>query len=253
MITNSASGTNLHEVARGIYRVNTPIQIPGGPDFNFNQYLVADDEPLIFHTGPKRMFPLVAEAIAKVLPVESLRYVAFSHFEADECGSLNDFLALAPAAVPVASQLAAMVSVNDIAIRPARAMADGEVLRTGRHAFKWLDAPHVPHAWENGFMMDLETKTLLCGDLFTQGGKGELALTEGDILGPSEAFRAPMDYFAHSPQTAATLEKLAREHPTTLACMHGSAWRGDGASLLRTLSRRLVGYEVDPVAVPLAA
>ena len=101
MITNSASGTNVHEIARGIYRINTPIQIPGGPDFNFNQYLVADDDPLLFHTGPRRMFPLVAEAIGKVLPLERLRYVAFSHFEADECGSLNDFLAAAPAAVPV--------------------------------------------------------------------------------------------------------------------------------------------------------
>jgi flavorubredoxin len=147
MITNPTSGTNVHEIASGIYRINTPVQIPGGPEFNFNQYLVADDEPLLFHTGPKRMFPLVAEAIGKILPLERLRYVAFSHFEADECGSLNDFLAVAPAAVPVSSQVAAMVSVNDVALRPARAMADGEVLRTGRHAFKWLDAPHVPHAW----------------------------------------------------------------------------------------------------------
>ena len=241
MITNSTTGTNLHEIARGIYRINTPIQVPGGPEFNFNQYLVADDEPLVFHTGPKRMFPLVAEAIGKVLPLERLRWVAFSHFEADECGSLNDFLAAAPAAAPVCSQVAAMVSVNDVAARPARALADGEVLRTGRHAFKWLDAPHVPHAWENGFMMELETRTMLCGDLFTQGGPGTVPLTEGDILGPSEAFRAPMDYYAHSPQTAATLERLAREQPQVLACMHGSAWRGDGASLLRALARSLAG------------
>jgi flavorubredoxin len=239
MITNSASGTNVHEVAGGIYRINTPIQIPGGPDFNFNQYLVADDDPLLFHTGPRRMFPLVAEAIGKVLPLERLRYVAFSHFEADECGSLNEFLAAAPAAVPACSQVAAMVSVNDIATRPALALADGEVLQTGRRALKWLDAPHVPHAWENGFMMELTTRTLLCGDLFTQGGSGAVALTEGDILGPSEAFRAPMDYYAHAPQTAATLEKLAREQPQVLAVMHGSAWRGDGASLLRALARSL--------------
>jgi flavorubredoxin len=239
MITNASSNTNLHEISPGIYRINTPIQIPGGPDFNFNQYLVADDEPLLFHTGPRRMFPLVAEAIGKVLPVEKLRYVAFSHFEADECGSLNDFLAAAPAAVPVCSQVAAMVSVNDIAIRPALALADGEILKLGRHTLKWLDAPHVPHAWENGFMMELETRTMLCGDLFTQGGSGAVALTESDILGPSEAFRQPMDYFAHAPQTAATLERLAREQPQTLAVMHGSAWRGDGASLLRALSRSL--------------
>ena len=248
MITNPTSGTNLHEIAPGIYRINTPVQIPGGPGFNFNQYLVADDEPLLFHTGPRRMFPLVAEAIGKVLPVSRLRHVAFSHFEADECGSLNDFLAAAPAAQPVCSQVAAMVSVNDVADRPARALADGEVLRIGRHALKWLDAPHVPHAWENGFMMDLETRTLLCGDLFTQGGSGAVALTEGDILGPSEAFRQPMDYYAHAPQTAATLEKLAREQPQVLACMHGSAWRGDGAALLRALSHRLAAPKLAAAA-----
>ena len=246
MITNATSGTNLHEIAPGIYRINTPIQIPGGPDFNFNQYLVADDESLLYHTGPRRMFPLVAEAIGKVLPLERLRYVAFSHFEADECGSLNDFLAAAPAAVPVSSQVAAMVSVNDVADRPARALADGEVLKLGRHSLKWLDAPHVPHAWENGFMMELETRTMLCGDLFTQGGSGTVALTESDILGPSEAFRAPMDYYAHSPETSATLERLAREQPQVLAVMHGSAFRGDGASLLRALAKSLV-------AKPLAA
>ena len=117
----------------------------------------------------------------------------------------------------------------------------GEVLQTGKRAFKWLDAPHVPHAWENGFMMELETRTLLCGDLFTQGGAGAVPVTERDILGPSEEFRRPMDYYAHAPQTAATLEKLARENPTTLAVMHGSAWRGDGAALLRALARSLAG------------
>jgi flavorubredoxin len=241
MITNASSGTNVHEIASGIYRINTPIALPGGVDFNFNQYLVADDEPLLFHTGPKGIFPLVAEAIGKVLPLERLRYVAFSHFEADECGALNDFLAAAPASVPVCSQVAAMVSVNDVATRPARALADGEVLRTGRHGFKWLDTPHVPHGWECGFMIELETRTLLCGDLFTQGGSGAAALTEGDILGPSEAFRGAMDYYAHAPQTGATLERLAREQPQVLACMHGSAWRGDGATLLRALARELNG------------
>ena len=239
MITNTASGTNLHEIAPGIYRINTPVEISGGAGFNFNQYLVGDDEPLLFHTGPKRMFPLVAEAVSRVALLERLRYVAFSHYEADECGSLNDFLAAAPAAVPVCSQVAAMVSVNDVATRSARALADGEVLCTGRHTFKWLDAPHVPHGWETGFVMELESRTMLCGDLFTQGGSGEVALTEGDILGPSEAFRRSMDYYAHSPHTGATLERLAREEPQVLACMHGSAWRGDGASVLRALAHSL--------------
>jgi flavorubredoxin len=239
MITNASSGTNLHEIAPGIYRINTPVSIPGGPAFNFNQYLVDDDEPLLFHTGPRRMFPLVAEAIGKVMPVARLRHVAFSHFEADECGALNDFLAAAPNAAAACGRVAAMVSVDDFAARPARALADGEILRTGRRAFKWLDAPHVPHGWECGFMMELETRTLLCGDLFTQGGPGDVPITEGDILGPSEAFRKAMDYYAHAPQTAATLERLAAEQPTVLACMHGAAWRGDGAALLRALARSL--------------
>src|SRR5690606_914079 len=127
--------------------------------------------------------------------------------------------------VPVCSQVAAMVSVNDVADRPARALADGEVLKLGRHELRWVDAPHVPHGWENGFMMELSTRTLLCGDLFTQAGPGTTPLTESDILGPSEAMRAAMDYYAHAPHTAATLERLAREEPRVLACMHGSAWR----------------------------
>jgi flavorubredoxin len=241
MITNAAAGTNLHEIAPGIYRINTPVQTPGEPGFNFNQYLVVDDEALLFHTGPRRMFPLVAEAIAKRMPLENLRYVAFSHFEADECGALNDFLSAAPQAVPVCSRVGAMVSVNDIADRPARALADGEVLNLGKHRLRWLDSPHVPHGWDCGFMMELETRTLLCGDLFTQGGPGTTPVTDSDILGPSEEFRAPMDYYAHAPSTAAVLERLAREEPKTLACMHGSAYRGDGAKLLRALAKSLNG------------
>ena len=239
MITNIASGTNLQEIAPHIYRINTPVAIPGGISFNFNQYLVADDEPLVFHTGPRRLFALVAEAIGKVVPLARLRYLAFSHYEADECGSLNDFLAAAPAAVAVCSQVAAMVSIDDVALRPARALADGEILRTGRHAFKWFDTPHVPHGWESGLMTELETRTLFCGDLFTQGGPGTAALTEADILGPSETFRRATDYYAHAPQTGMLLERLASEAPRVLACMHGSAWHGDGAGLLRELARTL--------------
>jgi flavorubredoxin len=243
MITNATSGTNLHEIAPGIYRINTPVDIPGSK-FNFNQYLIADDEPLVFHTGMRGMFPLVSEAIAKVLPLDRLRYIAFAHVEADEMGGLNQFLAAAPQAVPVCSQVAAMVSVNDLADRPARALADGEVLSLGKHSLRWIDAPHVPHGWENGFMMEVSTRTLLCGDLFTQGGSGEQALTESDVLGPSEAFRAQMDYYAHAPQTAAVLERLAGEKPQVLACMHGSAWKGDGAKLLRALAKTLTEGKV---------
>jgi flavorubredoxin len=242
MITNAESGTNIHEIAAGIYRINTPISIPDGPGrFSFNQYLIADDAPLLFHTGPRRLFPLVREAVGRVLPVERLRYVTYSHFEADECGALNEWLAAAPQAVPVCGRISAMTSANDVADRPPHALADGESLGLGRHTVRWFDTPHVPHGWDCGLMMELETRTFLCGDLFTQGGAGEQPLIESDILGPSEEFRAPLDYFAHAPDTPAILERLAREQPTTLACMHGSAWRGDGASLLRALAARLAG------------
>ncbi len=243
MVTNPTSGTNVHEIAAGIYRINTPIALPGGAGaFSFNQYLIADDESLVFHTGPRRMFPLVSEAVARILPLDRLRYVAFSHFEADECGSLNDFLAVAPKAVPVCSRVAAMVSVNDVADRAARPLADGETLKLGQHELRWYDTPHLPHGWECGLMMELHTGTFLCGDLFTQGGKGETPLTESDILGPSEAFRGEMDYYAHAPDTIAMLERLAEARPGVLACMHGSAWRGDGAAMLRDLGRSLGGH-----------
>lgn len=239
MITNSSSGTNVHEIAQGIFRINTPVAVPGGPDFNFNQYLIVDDDPLVFHTGPRRMFPLVSEAISKILPLDKLRYIAFSHFEADECGSLNDFLAAAPQSVPVCSRIAAMVSISDVADRAPRALADGETLKLGLCELRWHDTPHVPHAWECGLMTELNTGTFLCGDLFTQDGKGEIPVTEGDILGPSEAFRIQMDYFAHAPDTTAILERLAGERPGLLACMHGSAWRGDGGGLLLSLAKSL--------------
>ena len=241
MITNMQSGTNVQEVADGIYRINTPVSLPGGPgQFNFNQYLIVDDASMLFHTGPRQLFPLVRDAVCAVLPVERLKFIGLSHFEADECGALNSFLAIAPEAAPVCSQVAAMVSIADFADRAPRALTDGEELALGRHRMRWFDTPHMPHSWDCGLMMDASTRTFFCGDLFTQGGPGDVALTEADILGPSEAFRAPMDYFAHTPQTPAVLERLAREGPTTLACMHGSAWRGDGARLLRELSAALV-------------
>ncbi|HTJ06062.1 MAG TPA: MBL fold metallo-hydrolase [Caldimonas sp.] len=236
MITNAETRTAIDEIADGIHRIHTPVELPGGQRFSFNQYLLVDDEPLLFHTGPRRMFALAREAMAAVMPVERLRHVAFSHTEADECGSLNEWLAVAPRAAPLCSSIAAMVSIGDIADRPPRALADGEKLVLGRHTVQWFDTPHVPHGWDCGLLMDTTTRTFFCGDLFTQGGDGAEALTEADILGPSEAFRAPLDYFAHAPQTAATLERLAREQPRTLACMHGSAWRGDGGALLRQLA-----------------
>src|SRR5262245_3799111 len=156
MITNPVSGTRVDEVADGVYRISTPVTtLPGG--FTFNQYLIQDEEPLLFHSGPRRMFPLVSEAVAAVLPLERLRYVGLSHFEADECGALNEFLAAAPRAEPVCGTIAAMVAVDDFATRPARALADGEVLSLGRHQVRWLDTPHVPHAWECGFLFEEKT------------------------------------------------------------------------------------------------
>ncbi|MHB1186497.1 oxygen-binding di-iron domain-containing protein [Thiobacillus sp.] len=235
-VTNTQSGTNVHEVAEGIYRINTPVAIAGAGGFSFNQYFIAGDEPLIFHTGPRGMFPLVREAVASVMPVEKLRYIAFSHVEADECGSLNEWLSAAPQASPLCGTVAALVSINDLADRPPRALADGEALSLGKHSVRWLDAPHLPHGWECGYLMEERTKTLLCGDLFTQGGADLPALTEADTLGPSESFRQAMDYFSHTRHSGQLLEKLASTEPATLACMHGSAWHGDGARLLRALA-----------------
>lgn len=238
-VTNIQSGTNVQEIADNIFRINTPVDVAGG--FSFNQYLIVDDAPLLFHTGLRKLFPLVREAVESLVPVSKLRYIGFSHYEADECGSLNDWLSAAPHAVPVCSRVAAMVSVNDVAEREALALADGVTLQLGRHRVKWLDAPHLPHGWETGYLMETSTATLLCGDLFTQPGAGKLAITEADILEPSEAFRHAMDYFSHSTHASALIEKLADESPATLACMHGSAWKGDGAQLLRTLGARLAG------------
>ena len=240
VMTNTQSGTNIHEIADGIYRINTPVSIQGGPGgFSFNQYLIVDDEPLLFHTGPRKMFSLVHEAVSTVMPVEQLRYIALSHVEADECGSLNEWLAVASQSLPLCGRVAALVSINDLADRLPRALADGETLSLGKHSVRWFDTPHLPHAWECGYLMEEQTRTLLCGDLFTQGGAGHPAVTESDILGPSEAFRQKMDYYSHTNKAGEMLERLASVEPITLACMHGSAWRGDGAELLRALAEAL--------------
>ena len=239
MVINHDSGTNVQEIAEGIYRINTPVRLPDDGGFSFNQYVVRDDQPLLFHTGLRKLFPLVREAVASLLPIESLRYIGFSHVEADECGSLNDWLAAAPDAVPLCGTVAAMVSVNDLADRTAVSLADGQLLPLGRHRVRWFDTPHLPHAWECGHLFEEDTRTLFCGDLFTQGGADLPPVTTSDVLGPSEEFRHAMDYFSHTTQAAPLLERLAATAPTTLACMHGSAWQGDGAALLRSLSARL--------------
>jgi flavorubredoxin len=239
-VPSSAFSTRVDEIAGDIFRISTPVPasvVPGG--FTFNQYLIRDAEPLLFHTGPRMLFGAVREAIGRVIPVTTLRYISFSHVESDECGSLNQFLAAAPQAVPLCGQVAAMVSIGDLADRPPRVLADQECLTLGRHTVQWIDAPHLPHGWECGFLAETTTRTLLCGDLFTQFGESHPAITESDILEPSEAARMSMDYYAHSPDTGRLLQRLASTAPTTLALMHGPAWRGDGASLLRSLASRL--------------
>lgn len=230
----------IDEIARDIYRISVavpPSLIPGG--FTFNQYLVADAQPLLFHTGPRRVFGLVCAQIEKVMPVAALRYIAFSHVEADECGSLPAFLAAAPDARPVCSEAAAVLSVADSVDVPVLALADGQPLELGTHRLRWQAAPHLPHGLDCGYLFDETTRTLFCGDLFTQPGMGERALVGDDILEPSEARRREFDDFSHTRRAPALIDKLARLRPELLACMHGSAWAGDGAALLRRLGRAL--------------
>ena len=235
----SSVAPSIHEVAPDTYRISIPLPdaLPGG--FSFNQYLVVDERPLLFHTGPKKLFPLIKERIETVMPLSKLRYVAFSHFEADECGSLPEFLAAAPQARPVCSDIAAIVSVSDVVDVPPIGMRDGEELKLGRHTLVWQSAPHLPHGWECGFLFDTTTRMLFSGDLFTQPGIGGRPIVEDDILAPSEAFRRQMDYYAHARDTGKLIDKLADLEPAYLACMHGSAWRGNGGALLRELGRSL--------------
>jgi flavorubredoxin len=238
MITDHHTGTRVDEIGDRIFRINTAIDTPEGA-FSFNQYLVVDEEPLLFHTGLRKMFGLVHEGVAAVIEPAMLRYIGFSHVEADECGSLNEWLAAAPNAVPLCSSVAALISVNDLADRAARGLADQESLVLGRRTVRWIDTPHLPHGWETGYLFEETTSTLFCGDLFTQPGRGDEAVTEHDILAPSEGLRHVMDYYSATKNGPALIAKLAATNPSTLACMHGSAWRGDGAALLTELGKAL--------------
>jgi len=237
MITNTQTGTRIDEVASGIYRINTPMDLPGG--FSVNSYLVVDEEPALFHAGYRSMFATTQEAMSKVISVEKLRWVGGSHFEGDEFGAANEFLAVAPQATVFGSAIGALTSLNDFANRPAKGLADGEELSIGGRRLQWLYTPHIPHGWDCGVLFDASTKTLLCGDLFTQPGANTPPVTEQEVLSASEGFRGMMDYYAHAINTSAVLERLARLGATTLACQHGSAYRGDGGALLRELARVL--------------
>jgi len=238
MIVNKHTGTQVDEVAPQIFRICTPLDVvPGG--FTFNSYLIADDEPLLFHTGLRKLFDYTAEAVQKVMPVERLRWIGGSHFESDEFGALNDFLAVAPGAVPFGAAIGVMTSLNDFASRPARGLADREEFSLGSRRMQWLDTPHVPHGWDCGILFDQSTRTLLCGDLFTQPGSEMPPVTEAEVLSASEGMRGMLDYYAHARNTNEVLTKLAELEPTTLACQHGSAYRGNGAALLRELAARV--------------
>ena len=227
--------TTVDEIAPDIFRLSTFVPDVGPTGFTFNQFLVRDDEPFLFHTGMRQLFPAVREAIGRVLPVESLRWISFAHVEADECGSMNEFLAVAPDAQVVHGGLACMVSLNDLADRPPRPMDDGEVLVTGRHRMRFVPTPHVPHNWESGLWFDETTGTLFAGDLFTSLGDGPALVTESIVdaaITGEEVFHATSIGAA----TVPTLRRLADLGPTTLATMHGSSYSGDGAAQLLELA-----------------
>jgi flavorubredoxin len=226
------------EIARDLHRIST-----FHPDFGiqFNQFLIADDEPFLMHTGMRRMFESTLAGVRQVIDPARLHWIGFSHFESDECGALNEWLALAPRAQAICSFVGAVVTVNDFAARPARALADEEVLAIGRHRLRFLATPHVPHGWDAGLFFEESDRTLLCSDLFFQPGD-PAALTDGDVVAAaSAAIRAgakgPLaNDMPYTPYTDATLGRLAALDPRTLAVMHGSSFRGDGRRALLELA-----------------
>jgi flavorubredoxin len=224
---------NIAEIAPDVYRLS--VYVPE-IDLQFNQFLVADDEPLLFHTGMRAMFPLFREGVARVIDPARLRWVGFSHFEADECGALNDWLAVAPAAEPVCSLVGALVSVNDFSSRPAKGMADGETFATGKYNFRFVQTPHLPHCWEAGLLFEETQKTLFCSDLFLQN-EDVPPFTESDVM---EAVRRSMvegqrgpfaDATVYNTRTEENLRKLIDLAPQTFATMHGSSFAGGAGAL----------------------
>ena len=229
--------TKVSEIADGIYRLSTyvpDIAPPAG--FTFNQFLVLGDEPLMFHTGLRKMFPLTRGALGRIIPPERLRWIALGHFEADECGAMNEWLAGAPQATPVHGYIGCMVSLNDFADRAPRALGDGEVIDIGNgKRIRFIDTPHTPHGWDAGVLCEESTGTLMCGDLFTQLGN-DRTLTDGDIVGPAVAAEDMFKYSALNPGMGATIRRLSELAPRTLALMHGPSFTGDGAAALNALA-----------------
>jgi flavorubredoxin len=224
--------TRVTEIADGIHQLTTYVE---PADFSFNQYLVSGDEPLLFHMGPRQLFPLVSGAAERVLPLEGVRWVACGHVEADECGSMNEWLRVAPAATVVQGAVGCLVSLDDLADRPPRPLADGETLDIGGHMLRWIDTPHVPHAWEAGLVYDETTRTLLCGDLFTRTGSYD-ATTTDDIVGPAIAAEDLFRASSLAPSSAATVRRLAELDVHTLALMHGPAFTGQCGEALYGLA-----------------
>jgi flavorubredoxin len=228
--------TRIDEIADGIYRLSTyvpDIVPPAG--FTFNQFLILGDEPVLFHTGLRKMFPLVSEAVSRIMPVESLRWITFGHYEADECGAMNEWLAVAPNAQVAHGTTGCLVSLNDMADRPPRVLANGEVIDIGGERIRYIDTPHVPHSWDAGVIYEENSRTLFCGDLFTHLGNGP-ALTESDIVGPALAAEDIFYDTSLGPSIAPTVRRLADLAPRTLALMHGSSCAGDTAAALRDLA-----------------
>ena len=229
--------TRIDEITNGIYRLSTFVAGVAPPaGFTFNQFLVCGDEPLLFHTGPRQMFPLVQSAVGRIIPPAQLRWITFGHYEADECGAMNDFLAIAPQAEVAHGQTACLVSLNDMSDRTPRVLQDGETIDLGGgKRIRYLDTPHIPHGWEAGVLYEEMTGTLLCGDLLTQLGDGP-ALIENDIVGPAIVAENMFHYSSLHPSTGMTVRKLAELSPRTLALMHGPSFSGDGASALLALA-----------------
>ena len=227
--------TQVDEIAAGVYRLSTfTDQVAGG--FTFNQFLVKGDDALLFHTGPRLMFPLVSEAVTKVIPLERLRWVSFGHWEADESGALNLWLEAAPNAEVAVGTLGTLLSGTDQAVRPPRPpLADGEVLDLGGKQLRWIDTPHVPHGWDAGLLFEETTSTLLCGDLMSQTGAVP-ALTENDLVGPAGAAEDMFGATCLTAATAPTIRRLAGLAPRTLGIMHGASYSGDGAAALEALA-----------------
>jgi flavorubredoxin len=235
--------TDVTEIADGIYRLSTFVPEVGPTGFTFNQFLVDADEPLLFHTGLRGMFPLVSGAIGRVMPVERLRWITFGHLEADECGAMNELLAAAPNAQVAHGALGCMVSIDDLADRPPRPLGPDEVLDLGGKRIRNLDTPHVPHGWDAHTLYEETTGTLLCGDLMSQVGQGP-AITGDDLVEAASAAEDMFNATCLTPQTGSTIRTLAELQPTRLAVMHGSSFEGDCASALLALAddydRRLV-------------